>query len=125
MDVNKIKQQLSEQYPNKGIFENEIEDVVTEILCEVEPSSEHPEYSLAIAVIDRSLPHHHKVTVETYKVLKGKLTLHVEDDKVELHEGQEYTIPINKVHWAEGDETWVEVSSKPGWTFEDHILRDK
>ena len=64
------KQQLATKYPNTAIFENKVDGVVAEILCEVEPTSNHQEYSFAIAVIDKSIPHYHKEIIETYKVIK-------------------------------------------------------
>ena len=121
MNINKVIKQLSTEYPNKNIIKNS-ENNPTEILCEVEPTSDHPEYSLAVAVLDKSVPHVHHKTKETYTVIKGKLVLHVDGIKHELSEGEEMNIETGQVHWAEGNETWVECYSEPGWTFEDHIL---
>lgn len=121
MNQIQIIKELNYKYPDKAIFKND-ENNPTEILCEVKPVSQHPEYSLAISVIDKSTPHQHHKTIETYKVIKRKLTLHVGDEVIVLNEGDTYEIPINTIHWAEGDETWVECESHPGWTPEDHIL---
>lgn len=122
MNVIKIRQEFEQNYPGKFIVENKIEEVVTEIVCETEPTSEHPEYSKAIAVIDKSRLHYHKKLTETYKILKGTLILHINDSVVELKEGDVYAIQPNTIHWAEGNETWLEVSSTPGWTIDDHII---
>ncbi len=122
MNTGSIKKQLQTKYPGKFIVENEIDNVITEILCEVEPASEHPEYSKAIAVIDRSLPHFHRKLIETYTILKGELVLHINDKEIKLKEGDSYTIEPHFVHWAEGEETWVEVTSTPGWVLDDHIM---
>ena len=121
MNVTRVIKQLNDKYPGKAIFKND-EENTTEILCEIAPSSDHPEYSNAIAVIDKSVPHIHHKTKETYKVLKGELTLYVEEDVITLNEEDTYVIEPNKVHWAEGNETWVEAYSEPGWTYEDHVL---
>lgn len=94
----------------------------TEFLCEVEPTSEHPEYSKALAVVDKSAPHKHTKTKETYKILKGQLVVHKDDKEFSLSEGEELIINPGEVHWAEGHETLIECYSKPGWTQEDHIL---
>ena len=64
MDSKKVIDELKRKYPGKKIIKNG-EDNPSEILCEVDPSTNHPEYSLAVAVIDKSLPHSHKKTTET------------------------------------------------------------
>jgi mannose-6-phosphate isomerase-like protein (cupin superfamily) len=126
MNIEKIKKELNNLYPDKDIFLlTNSEGEVVEILCEVEPSKDHPEHSKAIAVINSSKLHYHKVTTETYKIIKGSLDLFVDDQKITLHAGDEYTITPRQKHRAEGAETWVEVYSEPGWTFEDHILVEK
>jgi mannose-6-phosphate isomerase-like protein (cupin superfamily) len=113
--------ELSKKYPGKAIITNTKENP-TEILCEVEPTNEHGDYSLAVSVIDKSIPHVHKKALEKYKVIKGKLKLYIGDKVIELTEGGECTINPGLVHWAEGNETWVECYAKPGWTQEDHVL---
>ena len=108
------------KYPWKVCLSTE-----TEIICEITPSSLHLGHSLAISVLDSNLPHYHRVTIETYKVIKGKLTLYLGDgnDYFERRRGQVITPGV--VHWAEGNETWVECYSTPGWTPDDHILVEK
>ena len=76
----------------------------------------------AIAVIDRSEPHYHKKATETYKVIKGRLTVFVDSRKHELNEEDVLVVRPEQIHYAVGNETWVEVVSEPGWTPEDHIL---
>lgn len=96
----------------------------TEIICEVEPSSNHAEYSTAIAAIAKSRPHFHKASTETYTVLKGELKMNINDKTIVMKSGDTCTVNPYEVHWAEGDFTIVRVTSKPGWTPEDHILSD-
>jgi len=64
MDLKNILQSLSKQYPNRKIIINS-KNFPTEILCEVEPTASHPNYSVAIAVIDKTHPHKHIKTTET------------------------------------------------------------
>ncbi|MBP9690667.1 cupin domain-containing protein [Candidatus Woesebacteria bacterium] len=123
MKVPQIIQELEAKYPDKTIVKNDANDP-TEIICEVEPTRDHPEYSLAIAVIDRSVSHYHKISTEAYTVIKGKLTLMINDEKRILHDGEQVTIPPGATHSAQGDEVWVQVESRPGWTFEDHIIAE-
>jgi mannose-6-phosphate isomerase-like protein (cupin superfamily) len=116
-----VVKKLNKKYPGKKIIKND-EDNPTEILCEAEPTTDHSEYSLAIAVIDKCVPHIHEKSIETYKVIKGKLTLYIDGKKYELDEDEEKVIKPGQTHWAHGNETWVECYSEPGWTFEDHII---
>lgn len=121
MHISDVLEKLKEKYPGKQIVLNNRREV-TEILCEVDPTKDHKGLSTAIAVIDKTLPHYHKYTSEVYTVIEGELTLIVDGKKVELKKGQSHTIHPHQVHEAIGNETWVEVKSRPGWTKEDHIV---
>jgi len=120
MQVKRVVSQLKLKYPGKKIIMNN-RNRPTEIVCEVEPTREHLDYSRAIAVIDKSLPHYHQKTTEEYRVIRGILTLHVGSDVIPLKQSEKFTIFPDKLHWAEGKETWVECYSTPGWVFSDHI----
>jgi len=124
MNTLQIFDELTKKYPGKNIIKNDIEDP-TEIVCEIKPTEDHPKYSLAIAIIDQSIPHYHHKSTEEYTVKRGELRMHIGDKTVLLYEGQTIVIPPKQIHWAEGNETWVECFSQPGWTTEDHILVPK
>lgn len=98
MNVDSIKQELQKEYGNKAVFLNEMNGSVTEMICELEPTSEHSDYSKAIAIIDKSVPHYHRLTTEKYKIVKGKLTLHLSRQEIELQENDEYTISPSTIH---------------------------
>jgi quercetin dioxygenase-like cupin family protein len=121
MNSKRVVEELRKRYPNKTIVLNPPENT-TEILCEIEPTAKHPDHSVAIAVIDSSKLHHHKLTTETYEVIKGNLKLYVEGQLYELSPGQSFTIKPGLKHYALGTETWIKVTSKPGWVLADHIL---
>jgi mannose-6-phosphate isomerase-like protein (cupin superfamily) len=121
MNTTQVIAQLQAQYPGKAIFKNN-EPNPTEIICEIEPSSDHPDYSVAIAVIDQSIPHYHQHTEETYEVIRGELTLHLDDQTFMLYPGGTYNIKPGIHHWAEGQEVWIKTTARPGWTPKDHIL---
>lgn len=53
MNVQKVKMELSSQYPGKKIVENGL----GEIVCEIKPAIEDSYESIAIAVIDNTKPH--------------------------------------------------------------------
>jgi mannose-6-phosphate isomerase-like protein (cupin superfamily) len=123
MNAEAIIKELQDTYPGK-LIKCLPEDEPTEIICEFDPKDEHPEFSLAIAVINRSKPHFHRRTTEIYRVVKGELKLHVGEEEYTMYEGQEWTIVPGQVHWAEGNEAWVEVYCSPGYEASDHILAE-
>lgn len=120
MNTDAIIETLGRRYPGKTVIKNS-EEATTEILCEIEPAADHPAYSVAISVIDRTIPHSHKITTETYEVLTGTLTVYVDGVPHTMKEKQTLTILPGQVHWARGSETWIKVTSTPGWTVRDYI----
>ena len=124
METKKIVQELKKKYPSKKIILNDKKNP-SEIICETEPSSKHPQYSAAIAVIDKTEAHYHKKAAEIYYVLKGSLNLYIDQKKYVLGPEEFRVIPPKTTHWAQGKKTWVLVYSEPGWTKEDHYLTQK
>ncbi|MBI2592904.1 MAG: cupin domain-containing protein [Candidatus Colwellbacteria bacterium] len=121
MNSEEIIAILQKEFPGKNIIQLPL-DNPSEIICEVEPTANHPEISSIIAVIDESKPHYHLKSTETYFIEKGELHLFVDGRKYLLREGDTYVVEPGRVHWAEGEATRVRVNSSPGWTQEDHIL---
>jgi mannose-6-phosphate isomerase-like protein (cupin superfamily) len=121
MNIQKITEELKLKYPNKTVINNGL----GEIVCEVKPGSEDSTESIAVAVIDSTKPHYHETITETYKVIKGKLDLYIDQNKISLSEGDIYVIEPKHVHYATGNETWIECTSHPAWTFEDHLFPTK
>lgn len=121
MQADIVIKKLQELYPGKSIVKNN--DLhPTEIICEIEPASAHPDYSIAIVVLDKSIPHVHQVTTELYEVLKGELTVTVNNRDHVLQEGDKLTILPGEFHFARGNETWFKTTSSPAWTLGDHII---
>lgn len=121
MNVSQLIEEFKEKYPAKKVVVND-NLVTSEMLCEVDPTSDHPDYSKAIAVINKSVPHIHVKSQEKYKVIKGTLDLYLGSNHITLQQGDVQIIEPNTPHWAEGKEVWVECTSNPGWSFLDHIL---
>jgi mannose-6-phosphate isomerase-like protein (cupin superfamily) len=121
LDAQKVLAELQQQYPGAAIKQLP-EDNPSEIVCEFDPGEKHPDWSLAVAVIDKSEPHFHRRMVEVYRIMRGQLNLHINDEELIMYEGQEYTITPGIIHWAEGNETWVEVYCAPAYNPEDHHL---
>jgi GrpB-like predicted nucleotidyltransferase (UPF0157 family)/mannose-6-phosphate isomerase-like protein (cupin superfamily) len=124
MNTERITHELETLYPGKNIILLPPHNP-TEIICETDPSSGHPEYNTAIAIIDSSAPHLHKVSTETYTIIKGVLQLFLNGKKKVLTKDETYTVTPYTIHWARGDETWARVYSTPGWDASDHILIGK
>jgi mannose-6-phosphate isomerase-like protein (cupin superfamily) len=122
MNVNKIVKQLKKKFPNKTIIENKNnKGITTEVICEIEPTSQHPTYSTAIAIIDSSTLHYHKKTTETYEVIKGVLKIFIKNKEYVLEKGEKIVIKPGQIHSNVGKETWVRVYSEPGWMIDDYI----
>src|SRR3989344_2701581 len=119
MDIQKVTKELKDLYPNRNIIIND-PDNPTEVVCEVEPASWNPDKSIAIAVIDSTVSHLHRQSRETYEVIKGVLEMDRGGNKYILTQGQSLTIEPTERHTAKGKETWVKVTSVPGWKPEDH-----
>ena len=126
LNKDKLIAELKNQYPDKEIFFDPPEsDTPHEIIVEIEPASDHPEHSLAMAVVGKSTPHYHKKTTEVYQAVKGELTITIDGVVHKLQPGEKITIEPGQVHSAEGNEAWFLTHSTPGWTFEDHVVFDK
>jgi len=121
MNVQKILKAIDDKYPGKKTILDPPENP-TEIVCELEPTSDHPEQSTALAIVGRSKPHYHKISTEIYEAVKGTLTVYKDGQKFILKEGEKITIKPNVIHHVEGVEAWFLTYSKPGWIFEDHII---
>lgn len=124
MNITEVIEELKRKYPGKKILLNNRQNC-TEILCEIEPTTLHPSYSSVISVIDKTEPHYHSTTTETYEVISGVLALTVDKEKYVLNVGQSYTIKPGQIHEADGNETWIKCSSKPGWKKSDHHASKK
>ncbi len=123
MNRTKIIEDLKKEYPGKKIILDPPNNP-SEIICEINPTADHPEKSIALAVVGKSKPHYHKKSTEVYEAVKGTLIVYKEGKKYILKKGEKLTIEPRIVHHAEGDETWFLTYSEPGWTYEDHILID-
>jgi mannose-6-phosphate isomerase-like protein (cupin superfamily) len=122
MNAAQVRKALAAKYPAAHIVLNNENDP-SEIVCEVDPTTKHPEYSVAVAIVDRSVPHFHKKTTEIYTVIKGTLELLTDGIRIILHENDSYTVKPGVVHSATGDATWIRAESNPGWTAADHFIK--
>lgn len=120
MNSKEVVGELEERYPGKNIILIPPANP-TEIICELEPTGDHPEHSVAIAVVDESARHYNDET-EEYHVIKGRLVLIIAGVEYKLEEGDKRVIRPGFVHSAKADAAWVQVTTRPGWTPEGHHL---
>ncbi|HUC96484.1 MAG TPA: hypothetical protein VMR16_02340 [Candidatus Saccharimonadales bacterium] len=116
MRKTKIVNELKASFPSANIILNN-DKKPTEIVAEVDPDK-----GMAVAVIDKSIIHHHNHTTEKYIIQKGTLDIFIDGIKHTLEEGDETEIKPGQVHYANGNETWVKTVSTPPWSVQDHIL---
>ncbi len=99
-------------------------EVPGEVIYKIVTSEEKLGFSVAMALITKSEPHSHNECLESYVLLSGRLTVHLDSERTILDEsGCVLHIPKGTVHSAESlDDTpaRVLVISIPAWTKEDH-----
>ena len=100
---------LEQEFPGKNIIQAP-PDNPSEIICEVERDDQR---SLAVVYIERSIPHYHSDSWETYAIDKGELSLQVAGKQYVLTEGEAYTVKPGKVHSAVGDWTKAREENRP------------
>jgi mannose-6-phosphate isomerase-like protein (cupin superfamily) len=123
MNIATLIHDLNVRYPGKNIITLPVgSDTVGEIIIETDPAINHPEHSTAIAIIDKSQAHVHRNATEEYQVMRGELTVYLNNVAHNLQTGDTITIPPGVTHYAEGSETWLITRSWPGWTADDHFL---
>lgn len=120
MNAQVVIDKLTKKYPGKNIIKND-EINPTQITCETEPTQDHPEYSIAIVVVDDVPAHHHKKSTELYEILEGEVDVIIDGTKIHLFTEEKMTIHPGSVHSVTGNASWIKISSYPGWTSEDHI----
>ena len=123
MTLQQVLDYFEKNYPNANVHKQP-ESNPLELICEIDPTEGHPNYSVAISAISASVPHKHNVGVEEYEVLSGTILLSVDGTIKTLYEREKATINPGQVHSATSTEGYalVKVTSQPGWTQADHIL---
>jgi len=120
LKVQETVKELQRTHPDGNIvFNKNNKGKVTEIICEL---IQTPDFSKAVAVINKTQLHYHKTLTETYLVTRGRLQVILDNKEFYLDEGESITFFPYQQHRAIGNETWIEVYSQPGWRFSDHIL---
>ena len=123
MTLQEVLDYFEKNYPNANVSKVP-ENNPLELICQIDPTQDHPGYSVALAAISSSQPHHHAMAREEYEVISGTILVSVDGAVRTLYEQEKVTIPAGKVHSASSVEDYalVKVTSQPGWTAQDHIV---
>ncbi len=114
VDIEKTRAELMGFYPGCRV---KVAEDKREMVAEISDA-------FAVAVIERSIPHFHLNTRETYRVLRGTLCVACGGHGRVLREAESITIEPGQIHFARaaGEPAWIEVESAPGWSAEDNFV---
>lgn len=120
MNVESVLKTLGELYPEAKIIQNKDRNGnVIEINCQLHMTKGLSEI---ISVVDQTPIHFHKQATEVYEILRGKLIFKKDKEDLLLQVGDKIEIEPKEVHGGQGDETWVKITSRPGWNILDHSI---
>jgi mannose-6-phosphate isomerase-like protein (cupin superfamily) len=105
-------------YQNRKAFE-------AETVYEVTTARDGLPFGIAIADIEQSQPHVHRLTTETYTVVQGRIELALDEERIALHVGDVAVIRPGVVHSARsiGDEpARITVTTIPEFSPDDYFL---
>ena len=114
IDTETTREELMKSYPGCRV---KISDDKREMVAEISDD-------FAVAVIDRSQPHFHLRTRETYRVLRGTLYVARAGVGHVLNKDETITIEPGTIHYGRAADkpVWIEVTSSPPWSSEDHFI---
>jgi mannose-6-phosphate isomerase-like protein (cupin superfamily) len=106
-------------YQNRKAFE-------AETVYEVTTARDGLPFGIAIADIEQSQPHVHRLTTETYTVVQGRIELALDEERIALHVGDVAVIRPGVVHSARsiGDDrpARITVTTIPEFSPDDYFL---
>jgi mannose-6-phosphate isomerase-like protein (cupin superfamily) len=107
MNIDRVKGELRQQYPESNIKENVDENgEISEVVAEIDRRLVDSDLDVAVVVADKSQEHYHLYTKEIYKIIKGSLRVFLKGEPTDLGPGETITIEPGVKHRVEGDETW-------------------
>lgn len=96
-----------------------------ETVYEITTARDRLPFGIAIADIEQSQPHVHRVTTETYTVVQGGIELALDDERIALYVGDVAVIRPGVVHsarsLAEGQAARITVTTIPEFSPDDYF----
>jgi len=107
-----------------GLYRNR-KSFPAETVYELTTARDGLPFGIAIADIERSQPHVHRVTTETYTVVQGSIELALDDERIALRVGDVALIRPGVVHSArsigEGHAARITVTTIPEFSPDDYF----
>lgn len=113
-EIETIRAELLNEYPGCNV-------VLSADKCEMVAEISD---GLAVAVVERSVPHFHQETKEVYRVLRGILYVACAGRGRVLRQGDSMVIEPGESHFSQctREPAWIEVQSEPPWSSRDHFI---
>jgi mannose-6-phosphate isomerase-like protein (cupin superfamily) len=96
-----------------------------EVVYELTTARDGLPFGIAIADIEQSQPHVHRVTTETYTVVQGSIELALDDERLALHVGDVALIRPGVIHSArsigDGHAARITVTTIPEFSPDDYV----
>jgi len=111
---------------NPALYQDKV-DNRAEIVYEMTTHQKDLPFGIAIADIQQSEPHYHKVTMETYTVVQGDLEVRLGAESHILHPGDVIKIPLGVIHSARSlrdTPARIIVIAIPAFSMEDYYPAD-
>jgi mannose-6-phosphate isomerase-like protein (cupin superfamily) len=106
------------------LFQNK-KSFAAETVYEVTTARDGLPFGIAIADIEQSRPHVHRLTTETYTVVQGSIELALDDERIALHVGDVAVIRPGVVHSArsigDGQPARITVTTIPEFSPDDYF----
>ena len=110
----------------QSLYQNR-KDFPAETVYEITTQANALPFGIAIADIQQSQPHFHKVTAETYTIVQGDLEVSLDSEQHVLHPGDVIKISPGIVHSArslDGTPARITVTTIPEFSPEDYYLAE-
>jgi quercetin dioxygenase-like cupin family protein len=111
---------------NPGLYKDRV-DHPAEIVYEMTTHQHDLPFEIAIADVQQSDPHFHKVTMETYTVVQGDLEVRLDAESHLLHPGDVIRIAPSVIHSAKSlrdTPARITVTTIPAFSMNDYCPAD-
>lgn len=123
MTLQEALNYFERRHPGASLIEIP-EHSTSEVMCMIDPTEQHPNYSMAISAVSASQPHKHARSTVEYEVVEGAVLVDIEGRITTLYPREKITIQPGQVHSVSGIEDYslIKIVCQPGWQRDDHIF---